>query len=266
MTGVLVQAIHRRRVGLLGWALGLVGVVALIALSYPAVRGNAELDRTFAQLSPAVRSLLGLGGSAGLTSPTGYLNSQFFANLLPVMLLIFGIGSGAWAIAGDEAAGTLELLLANPVSRAQVAIARFTALVLMIVGLSTVTLAALLLARGPAGLGQVTPPHLTAAVAATASMGLAYAAFAFALGAGGASRAAALATASAVAVVGFVLEGLGQVVTALRPVRNAMPWHWLLSADPLTHGATWQAIAWPLALAIVLGSAGTAAFARRDLH
>jgi hypothetical protein len=97
-------------------------------------------------------------------------------------------------------------------------------------------------------------------------MGLAYAALAFALGASGAGRPAALAMAGAVAVVGFVLEGLGQVVTALRPVRNAMPWHWLLSADPLAHGATWQAIAWPLALAVVLSSAGTAAFARRDLH
>jgi ABC-2 type transport system permease protein len=266
MSAVLVQAIRRRRTGLLGWSLGLIGVVALVALSYPAVRGNAELDRTFAQLSPAVRSLLGLSGAAPLTSPIGYLDSQLFANLLPVMLLIFGIGAGAWAIAGDEAAGTLELLLANPVSRAQVAIARFSAVALMLAGLSAVTLAALLAARGPAGLGQVTQPHLAAAVAATAAMGLAYAAVAFALGACGAGRAVALAIATAVAVVGFALEGLGQAVTALRPVRNAMPWHWLLSADPLTHGASWQAIAWPLALAIVLTTAGTVAFARRDLH
>ena len=142
------------------------------------------------------------------------LNSQFFANLLPVMLLIFGISTGGWAIAGDEAAGTLELLLANPVSRAQVAIARFAALAVMIAGLSTVTLAALLLARGPAGLGQVAPGHVAAAVAATAAMGLAYAALAFALGASGAGRGAALAIAGAVAVVGFVLEGVGQAVTA----------------------------------------------------
>jgi hypothetical protein len=80
-------------------SLGLVGVVALIAVSYPAVRGNAELDQTFAQPSPAVRSLLGLTGGTGLTSPAGYLDSQFFANLLPVLLLVFGprcSAGGGW--------------------------------------------------------------------------------------------------------------------------------------------------------------------------
>jgi beta-exotoxin I transport system permease protein len=266
MNAVLVPAIRRRRVGLLGWSLGLVALVTLVAVSYPAVRGNTELDRTFAQMSPAVRSLLGLGAGAALTSPAGYLNSQFFANLLPVMLLIFGIGGGAWAIAGDEAAGMLELLLANPVSRPHVAVARFTAVAVMICGLAVVTLAALLAAREPAGLGQVTPMHLTAAVAATAAMALVYSALAFAVGAGGGARATALATAGGAAVVGFVLEGLGQAVAALRPLRDLMPWHWLLAADPLVHGASWRALGLPLAVTVVLCAAGTVAFVRRDLR
>jgi ABC-2 type transport system permease protein len=266
MISIVVHAIRRRRIGLLGWSLGLVGVVALVAVSYPAVRGNAELDRTFAQLSPAVRSLLGLSAGTGLTSPAGYLDSQFFANLLPVLLLVFGIGCGAWAIAGDEDGGTLELLLANPVSRARIALARFAALTLMLTGLAAVALAALLLARGPAGLGQVSVPRLCAAVAATTALGLAYAAIAFAAGAAGAGRGAAIAAASAAAVAGFVLEGLGEAVNALRPVRAAMPWHWLLGADPLRNGLTWQSLGWPLALSVVLAAAGTAAFTHRDLR
>jgi hypothetical protein len=45
-----------------------------------------------------------------------------------------------------------------------------------------------------------------------------------------------------------------------------MPWHWLLAADPLTHGASWQAVGLPLAVTVVLCAAGTLAFARRDLH
>ncbi len=250
----------------LGWSLGLVGVVALVALSYPAVRGNAELDRTFAQLSPSVRALLGLADGTGLTSPTGYLDSQLFANLLPVMLLVFGIGAGAWAIAGDEDAGTLELLLANPVSRTRVALARSAAIALMVGVLAAVTLAALLFARIPAGLAQVSAARLTAAVVATAALALAYAAIAFALGAAGAGRSVAIAGAAGAAVLGFALEGLGQAVTPLRPVRACMPWHWLLAADPLTHGLTWQSLGWPLALALSLAVIGTAVFAHRDLR
>jgi ABC-2 type transport system permease protein len=266
MISIVVHAVRRRRLGLLGWSIGLVGVVALIAVSYPAVRGNTELDQTFAQLSPAVRSLLGLTGNTGLTSPAGYLDSQFFANLLPVLLLVFGIGAGAWAIAGDEDAGTLELLLANPIGRGGVALARFAALTIMLAGLAAVALAALLLARAPAGLTQVSVPRLSAAVASSAALGLAYAAIAFAVGAVGGRRGAAIATASGLAVVGFVLEGLGEAVTSLRPLRDAMPWHWLLGTDPLRNGLSWESFGLPLTLALALAAIGTATFVHRDLR
>jgi ABC-2 type transport system permease protein len=73
----------------------------------------------------------------------GYLNSQFIANVLPVMLLAFGTGFAAWTIAGDEAAGTLELLLANPVSSARVTLERAGALLLLLAALTAATTAAL---------------------------------------------------------------------------------------------------------------------------
>lgn len=106
MVPVLRQAVRRRRTSLLWWSLGLAGVVGLLAVAYPTVRDNHELDKTFAGLPPGVQGLLGLGGQITLTSPVGYLNSQFFANLLPVMLLVFAVGVAPWAISGDEAAGT----------------------------------------------------------------------------------------------------------------------------------------------------------------
>jgi ABC-2 type transport system permease protein len=266
MTAVLVHAVARRRRGLLGWSLGLIGVVALVALSYPAIRGNTELDRTFSRLSPGTRALLGLGDGARLTAPTGYLDSQFFANLLPVLLLVFGIGAGAWSIAGDEAAGTLELLLANPVSRTTVAVARFVAVAAMLAGLGVVAAVSLLAARGPAGLDAVGAGHVVAAVGATAALGLAYAAVAFAVGAAGAGRGTAIGVAATAAVVGFALEGVGQAVRPLRPVRAVMPWHWLLDADPLRHGPSWQSLGWPLLLTVVLAAVGVLAFRRRDLR
>lgn len=266
MTGVLAHAVRRRRTGLIGWSVGLVGVVALIAVSYPAIRGNGELDRTFENLSPSIRSLLGLNGGTGLTSPAGYLDSQFFANLLPVMLLVFAIGVAAWTIAGDEAAGGLELLLANPVSRVRVALARFGALTLMVALLAGVTLAALLVARGPAGLDRLSPGGIASAVAACAALALCYGSVAFALGAAGVSRGTAIGAASALAVLGFALEGLGQAVTTLRPLRDAMPWHWLLDGDPLRNGPGWLSLGLPLLVAAVLVAAGTAVFARRDLR
>jgi hypothetical protein len=55
MLAVLRQAVRRRRTSLLWWSLGLVGVVGLLAVAYPTVRDNRELDRTFAGLPLACR-------------------------------------------------------------------------------------------------------------------------------------------------------------------------------------------------------------------
>jgi ABC-2 type transport system permease protein len=252
---------------LLGWSLGLVSVAGLLAVAYPTVRDNAELDKTFTSLSPGVQALLGLGDGLALTSPAGYLNSQFFANVLPVMLLVFAVGTAAWAVAGDEAAGTLELLLANPVGRARVAIARAAALALLL-GVLTAVCAAALAAMAPAaGLDQGLPPlRLVHATVACGALALAFAAVAFAVGAATGSRPAALAVASALAVVGYLVEGLAAQVRALRPVRAASPWHWLLGSDPLRHGLAWQAWALPLGVSALLVLLGTLRLARRDLR
>src|SRR5215469_14758444 len=98
MLAVLSQVVWRRRLNLLWWSLGVLGLDALLAVAYPTVRDNAELDRTFAGLPPAVQASLGLDAASRLTSPAGYLNSQYFANLLPMVLLVFAIGLAAWSI------------------------------------------------------------------------------------------------------------------------------------------------------------------------
>lgn len=124
MLAVLRQAVWRRRLSTLWWSLSLIAFVALLALAYPTIRGNTALDQTFAGLPPGVLAALGLDAGSALTSPIGYLNSQYFANILPALFLIFAIGLAAWSISGDEAAGTLELLLANPVSRVRLSAER----------------------------------------------------------------------------------------------------------------------------------------------
>jgi len=267
MASIMWHAIRRRRAGLLWWSIGIAALAALLAVAYPTVRGNSELDKTFANLPPGVESLLGLGDGNLLTSPAGYLNSQFFANLLPIMLLIFAVGTAAWSVAGDEAAGTFELLVANPISRARVALARLTALAVMLSVLAAVA-ALTLIALAPAtGLNKgITGANLLAATLAATLVALTFAAVAFAVGAATGRRSAALAIASAFAVAGYVVEGLTQQVPVFRAVRGGNPWHWLLSDDPLRHGLTWHTWALPLATTIILVAAAMPRLTRRDLH
>ena len=266
MLSVLRQVLWRRRISTLWWSLGLAGFAALLALAYPTVRDNSALDKTFAGLPPGVQAALGLDPGSPLTSPVGYLNSQYFANVLPVMLLVFGIGLAAWCISGDEAAGTLELLLSNPVSRIRVAAERAGALVSLMAVLTLVS-AATMVALSPAvGLTNgLSVGRLVAATTATGLLALTFSAVAFAVGAATGRRSIAISTASAVALVGFVIEGLAAQVKVLQPIREASPWHWLLGTDPLRNGLTWHAWVLPVIVSVVLFVIGSEVFARRDL-
>lgn len=266
MPNVLIQVIWRRRLSLLWWSVGVLAVDGLLAIAYPTVRDNSELDQTFAGLPPGVQAALGLEAGA-ITSPAGYLNSQYFANLLPILLLVFAIGLAAWSTAGDEAAGTLELLLSNPVSRARVSLERAGALVVELAALTGVAGLGLVLLAPATGLAQgLSVDRIVAAAAATGLLALAFSALAFAVGAATGSRSAAISTASAFAVALFTVEGLAAQVSALRPIREASPWHWLLGTDPIRHGLLWQSWALPLLVSAALVCGGTLAFARRSLR
>ena len=226
MLPVLTHALWRRRVSLAWWALAVAGTCVLLAVAYPTVRDNNELDKTFAHLPPGVEALLGLSGGNRLSSPAGYLDSQFFANILPVMLLVFAIGLAAWTVAGDESAGSLELLLANPVSRVRVAVARLAAVVLLLAGLAAVCVGALVALAPATGMTKGLPvTRVAAATIAAGLFALTFATVAFAVGAATGSRPAALGAAAALAVAGYVLEGLSQQIHALHPVGAVNPWH-----------------------------------------
>jgi ABC-2 type transport system permease protein len=183
------------------------------------------------------------------------------------MLLTFGIGLAAWAIAGDEAAGTLELLLSNPVSRLRIALERAGAVLALMAALVAITAAGMVALAPPFGLNRgLGAASIVAAGVAVGCLAVTYGATAFAVGALSGSRSAAIASASAIAVAQFMVEGLAEPVGQLRLFREASPWHWLLASDPLTNGLTWRNWLLPLCVGVALVAVGTWGFARRDLR
>jgi len=263
---ITAQALRRRRVGLFGWAAGLATTVGLVVVSFPAVRGDQSLDDAMNNIPPGVRALLGLQ-DGGISSPVGYLNSQLLTNMLPILLLVFGVGMAAWSIAGDEARGTLELTLSTPIGRARLATERGVALVAA-VGALTLVAGTVLVALAPAaGLDKgLSGIRLLAACAIAALAALTFAALAFAIGAATGSRPAAIAGATSTAAGGYVVEGLARTVSPLRPVAEVIPWHWLISDGPLLRGITVENAGLPTLVTVVLLVAGIGLFTRRDLR
>src|SRR5689334_7372645 len=136
---ILKWTIWQRRWSIIWWCIGILAFVALELGVYPSIRSQAgELNQTLHHLPDSVKSLFGL--TEDPFSPIGYLNSRLYYLLLPLMLSILAIGLGSSLIAREEGDGTLELLLARPISRGRLLLAKAFAgfMVVTFVGLLTI--------------------------------------------------------------------------------------------------------------------------------
>jgi ABC-2 type transport system permease protein len=264
---VAARLLRDRRRSTLWWIGGLVGLVLFTVALYPSIRGQSSFDQVLADLPEGFKAVIGYEGGIPLTSPPGYLHARLFATLAPLVILVFGIGAGAQAIGGSEDAGTLEPLLANPVTRDRVAVERYLAMVALLVVLVAVLAVALVAVGPPFGaLDGVPLSGLLGACAGVFGIALLHASLAFAVGAATGRRAPSIAVATAVAVAGYLVQSLLSLTDALRPLRLVTPWHWYLDRNMLAEGPSVAAIVLPLLVSLPLFLAGWAAFRRRDLH
>lgn len=264
---VAARMLHDRRRSLLWWSAGMVGLVLFTVALFPTVEGQESFEELADQLPETMRSLFGFDGPVPLTSAPGYLHSRLFTTLLPVVLLVFGIGLGARAIAGSEEEGTLELLLANPVTRRTVVAQRYLAVGTMLAVLTLVFAVSLVILALPFGaLAGVSLAGLAGASGGVFGFALLHASVSFAVGAATGRRAWALAAAATLAVAGYLLQGLLGLSDAIQTLRFISPWHWYLGRNMLAEGVAPDAVVVPLVLAAGLYAAGAVAFQRRDLR
>jgi ABC-2 type transport system permease protein len=260
---VLRESLRAGRRGLAWWSLGLVGLVALMVAVWPSVEGNADMKRLVEQYPDALKAFMAFGSEVEYGTAAGYLGSELFSFMVPILLLIAAIGGAAGAIAGEEERGTLDLLLANPVSRRRVALEKLGAVVVEVTALGAVLWASLAVgaaaARMDVGVGR-----LAAATAAAVLLALAFGAIAFLLGAATGRRGRAIAVSAALAVLAYVLNALAAIVGFLEPARWASPFFHYGAGDPLRHGLSWHALVL-LAVALAAGALALPAFERRDL-
>ncbi len=73
-----------------------------------------QLAELMSAYPPELLIALGVGD---LSSPIGFLNAELFSLILPIVAIGLGIVIGVAAIAGEEDARTINVLLSHPVSR-----------------------------------------------------------------------------------------------------------------------------------------------------
>ncbi|MDE3069652.1 MAG: ABC transporter permease subunit [Acidobacteriota bacterium] len=262
MPDLFAKTLRDQRRGMICWGVGLASLVALMLLYYPAVRDSPELNKFARNLPEGVKALI--GGAEDYTSPAGYLNGELFSFMLPLLFLMYAVGLGSRAIAGEEEQKTIDLLLANPVSRTRVLLEKAAAAACGTVLLGIVVLVVLLVG-GPAAGMHIGSGRLLAAGTSVVLLGLLFGALALTLSSATGARRSARGIVAALAVAAYFLNALAPLVSSLKPFRKLSPFYWYAGNEPLRHGLSLAHVAPLVALTILLVAAAVLLFNRRDI-
>jgi ABC-2 type transport system permease protein len=265
LRNAFLATLRETRRSLAWWSLGLVGLTAMITAVYPSVRDNPQLNQLSQDYPEALKAFLAFGGQVDYVSAAGYLGTELFAFMVPLLLIVAAVGAGARAIAGEEEKGTLELLLANPISRRRLVLEKLGALAAELVALGAVLWAALAVAVRAAGM-DVSLDHLTAATTDAVLLALGFGSIALLVGSATGRRGLAIGVTAAAAVAAYIISSLAALVDFLELARKASPFYHYAIADPLRQGLSAEHALFLVAVVAVAAVLAPFALERRDLR
>jgi ABC-2 type transport system permease protein len=248
--------------GTLGWT---VGIAAAIMLYVPLYSSFAVEDAGFQDLIDTLPA--GLSDTFGfedLSSGAGYVQATFLGLIGFVLVTIAATLWSSAAIAGDEESGSLELTLAHGVSRLQVMTERSLAVILRLAWLAAFSAVLILALNDSSGI-DIEPSHILGGCAALLGLGVLTASFGLATGAVTGRRSFSSAAAAGIALLGYVLNSVGNQSSDLEWLHNFSPYHLAFGNAPLSEGADWGALGLLFAISAAVLVIGGFVFNRRDI-
>ena len=258
---ITTKILYEKRWMLLFWSAGLFFTTWLTLLFYP-MFSQGGLAEALQKLPPQLQALV---GSEALKSVGGYIDNEILAMRLPLMTIIMSIALFVGLTAGNEERGTLQTLLALPVSRGRVMAETFLAgCIILAIACASVWLGLVL------ALANIHESYsLMRLVAATANLWFVTVAFgglAFAVGAVTGRKGLTIGIASVVAFGSFFFSTFSETVSGLKGFGSATLFHYYTSSNVAVRGIDWTDLG-VMALAILAAFAvGIVGFNRRDLQ
>ena len=262
MRPITLWTIRQRRWSLFWWSLGVTALNVFTMALYPTIRDQAaELNKSLGSLSDSTASLF---GGTDFFSPVGYLNSQIIYFTLPLLLAILAIGLGTSLIGSEESSGTIENLLARPISRSKLLLSKALAGCIILLIVMLISSAALLLLCRTINLG-IPIQNIIAACFACFMLVLTFGSAAFLLAATGRGRVAATGISVVYAIGGYLVSSLSSTVHWLEKPSLIFPYHYYRTADILRGTFDWTSILFFAVFTLVCGVLAWFVFRGRDL-
>ncbi|HLB24557.1 MAG TPA: ABC transporter permease subunit [Dehalococcoidia bacterium] len=254
---VFAKSLRDQKWQIAGFGLALAAMSSTSVWLWPSVRDSLQ---NF-EIPAAARAFL--GSDLDFATGAGYLSGRYFG-WTEILAIVYVIIAGTGAIAGEESASTIDLLLAQPVSRRAVLLQKLAA---------TALGAALIIFGGYVGFLVSVPtvdmevPLSDLAVGCANMVPIVLFFFALSLWAGAVApnRGIAAGFVIGITTATYFVFTLANGVESLEPIRYATPFYYYGAGRPLVYGVTWWHVGLLLGTSAVLVALTLRTFERRDV-
>lgn len=263
LRSVLLKTLRDQRRSLLAWAVSIVLLVMMYGSFWPSIEGQPSMNDFLNQMPETLRSMMLMSG-ADMSTPSGYVQIELLSFMGPILVILYAVSAGNAAVAGEEDRHTMDLLLANPISRTRLVLDKVGAMVIGILLITTVTGAALLLSGPLFGL-TIPADKAMASMLHLALLGLVFGSLALAIGAATGRTGVSRGVPGLVAVLAYIVNALGPMVSWLEPIQKLSPFYQYASHDPLRNGVSGPGVMVALLTIAALVMIAVWGFRRRDV-
>ena len=255
----------RRATILVGGVLGLllIAVSQAIVAEFSTPESRQQLEALIEAVPPILQGLAGPVVNVGTLG--GYLSYKY-GTFFPLVASLWSILALSGTLAAEARRGSLEFVVAAPISRRRVALEKLAGHLVALAVATLLIFVAILAAGATATLpGDEIPVEAAGGYALWLGVvALVAGALAFALSTV-VGRGAAVGIAGAVMFGGFILNGYRYAIPELAPFADLTWFGWTAGHIPLAGAFDWSSVGIVAVVAIVLLVVGVEAFVRRDL-
>ncbi|HBG81671.1 TPA: hypothetical protein DDW69_02400 [candidate division CPR2 bacterium] len=129
MFPILWRTIKNKRIAITAFAVSAVGFALMYVALFPSIQKSSEqLIQAMEAYPESMMKAFGVDSvQTMLSSLEGFIATEFFSFIWPIMAVILACSLPGTAIAGEIEKGTIEIVLSQPVSRAKIFFGKYLA-------------------------------------------------------------------------------------------------------------------------------------------
>ena len=217
----------------LAWSITLVALVSIQMSIYPSISENKSVIQKFLEAYPeAIKKIFRM---EDYTSGPGFLGTELYSMMIPLVLIAVGATWGASATAEEEDDGTADVLLTLPISRVRILIAKILATLSAVVMLAGLAMANILALRRTVNM-EISVAKLFAASLSSIALAFFFTGISFLIGSFSRRKGGAVGGVTGIALIAFLIYSLSGLVDNFDPITPFNPMEWGLGGTPLFNG------------------------------